>query len=55
MKKRIKESKKLTLSRETISNLQSSDLIRIAGGWGNTTVSGPLSECGPSACECHPE
>lgn len=53
--KKTKEPKKLKLHKETISNLQNSDLTRIAGGWGNTTVSGPLSECGPSACECHPE
>ena len=55
MQKRIKESKKLKLNRETISNLQTSDLVRIAGAWSNTSACGPISECGPSQCACNPE
>ena len=55
MKKRVKESKKLTLNRETISNLQNLDLTRVAGAWSNTSACGPASECGPSQCYCNYE
>jgi len=55
MKKRVKEPKKLTLNRETISNLQNSDLPRVAGAWSNTSACGPNSECGPSECWCNYE
>jgi hypothetical protein len=54
VKKKTKPAKTLSLHRETLAILDSDLLRRIEGG-GNTTVSGPLSECGLSACVCDPE